>query len=62
VVGGEQRIRATLADQQISGYLNIPEGYPVLHLERKMETNRSNFVFYSSIFCETGNFYLEGTF
>ncbi len=62
VVGGEQRIRATLADEQISGYLEIAVGYPVLHLERKMETNRPNFAFYSSIYCDTGNFYLEGTF
>lgn len=62
VIGGKQKIMAIRASKEISKYLNIKEGDPVLELERKMETNRSGYCFYSSIFCNTNNFYLEGSF
>ena len=62
VIGGEQRIRAVRADKKIERNLNMKHGDPVLHLERKMETNRAGFSFYSSIYCNTNSFYLEGIF
>jgi GntR family transcriptional regulator/GntR family frlABCD operon transcriptional regulator len=62
VLGGEQKIRAISASKKISKFLNINAGDPVLHLQRKLETNRIGFFFYSSIYCDTHNFYLEGTF
>ena len=62
VIGGEQKIMAIHANLKISNYLEIKEGDPILRLERKMETNRSGYSFYSSIFCNTNNFYLEGNF
>ena len=54
--------KATTANEEIGKYLNIKPGDPVLKLERKMETNRKDYFFYSSIFCNTNDFYLEGSF
>lgn len=62
VIGGNQNIMAIRATKEIAKFLHINEGDPVLKLERKMETNRSNYSFYSSIYCNTNNFYLEGSF
>lgn len=62
VLGGQQKLMAIKANQEIGNYLKINPGDPVLKLERKIETNRLDFYFYSSIFCNTNNFYLEGSF
>mgnify|MGYP006291120631 FL=1 len=62
VKGGEQQLIATIADEKIRHHFNIPEGHPVLQLNRKMETNRMNFYFYSQVFCNTDEYVLEGTF
>jgi len=53
VKGGEQKLRAIPADPHISKHLKIPSGHPVLHLERKFDTNRIGYYFYSSIYCNT---------
>ncbi len=62
IKGGEQRIKAIEADNQIGGYLNIKPGYPVLHMERKMTTNRPELNVYSSIYCNTTEHSIYGTF
>jgi DNA-binding GntR family transcriptional regulator len=62
VIGGEQKIQALKASEEISKYLEIEVGEPVLRLDRKMVTSRPGFSFYSSIYCNTGEFYLEGNF
>lgn len=62
VTGGEQKIMAIHANKEIGNYLDIKEGDPVLKLERKMETSRSGYSYYSVIYCNTNNFYLEGSF
>ncbi len=62
VRGGEQQIIATLADEKIQKYFNIPPGHPVLQLNRKFETNRLDFYFYSQVFCNTDEYVLEGAF
>ncbi|MFO7922888.1 MAG: GntR family transcriptional regulator [Bacteroidales bacterium] len=62
IKGGEQRIRAIMADREISGYLKIKTGHPVLHLERKMVTNRPELNVYSSIYCNTTEYSIYGTF
>lgn len=62
VTGGKQRFRAITANKTISKYLKIQKEKPVLHLERKIETNRNNFVFYSSLYCNTEFNSLFGTF
>ena len=62
VTGGRQRFKAISADEKISRYLKIAKNKPILHLERKIETSRPNFVFYSSLYCNTEMYSLAGTF
>jgi GntR family transcriptional regulator/GntR family frlABCD operon transcriptional regulator len=62
VTGGRQRIRAIKASSKVSMYLNVEEGDAVLCLNRILETNRPDFRFFSEIYCNTGEFFLEGTF
>jgi GntR family transcriptional regulator/GntR family frlABCD operon transcriptional regulator len=62
VVGGRQRIRAINATKKISGYLDVVEGAAILCLQRILETNKAGFRFFSEIYCNTSDFFLEGTF
>jgi GntR family transcriptional regulator/GntR family frlABCD operon transcriptional regulator len=62
VTGGEQKIRAIPADARISRYLDLEKGHPVLHLERKFETNKPGYYFYSSIYCNTDDQAVYGIF
>jgi DNA-binding GntR family transcriptional regulator len=62
IKGGEQRIRAISPATKISRYLKLVKGQPVLHLERKMETNINGLYLYSSIFCNTGKYSIFGRF
>ncbi len=62
VTGGQQKIMAQRANDTISLYLGCAIGAPVLKLDRRMDTNRPGFCFYSTIYCNTSDFYLEGTF
>jgi len=62
VTGGEQRLKAIKADEHISKYLDVKKGHPVLHLERKIATNRIDYYFYSSIYCNTDISAIYGTF
>ena len=62
IKGGEQRIRALSADSRMASLFGIAEGSPVLHLERKLLTNRPGIIIYSSIYCNTQNHGLYGTF
>ena len=62
IKGGEQKLRAIPADEQLAGYLEIPASNPVLHLERKFDTNRPDFHVYSSIYCNTNDQAVYGIF
>lgn len=62
VTGGEQIIKAVRASKSIQEYLGVKSGAPVLHLMRKLETNRMNFNFYSFIYCDTRDRGLFGRF
>lgn len=62
ITGGRQKIRAIAAFPPIDHYLELSQGDAVLHLERIMETNRLDYRFFSSIYCSTTNYYLEGEF
>jgi DNA-binding GntR family transcriptional regulator len=62
IKGGDQRIKAIPASQKISRFLHLKKDQPVLHLERKMETNKSGLFLYSSIFCNTGKYSIFGRF
>jgi DNA-binding GntR family transcriptional regulator len=62
IKGGAQRIKAIPATPKISTLLKVKKGHPVLHLERKMETNNPNLFLYSSIFCNTEKYSIFGRF
>jgi GntR family transcriptional regulator/GntR family frlABCD operon transcriptional regulator len=60
--GGDQRIKAIPASARIGKFLRIKKDQPVLHLERKMETNSPDLFLYSSIFCNTEKYSIFGRF
>ena len=62
IKGGEQRIKAIPSSPRISKFLKIQKGEPVLHLERKLETNVTGLFLYSSIYCNTEKYSIYGTF
>jgi DNA-binding GntR family transcriptional regulator len=62
IKGGEQRIKAIPASARISKFLKIKKGEPVLHLERRLETNIAGLFLYSSIYCNTEKYSIYGTF
>jgi DNA-binding GntR family transcriptional regulator len=62
IKGGEQRIRAIKAGSEAAGHLMVRTGHPVLHMERKMVTNRPELSIYSSIYCNTEDYSIYGTF
>ncbi len=62
IKGGEQKIRAIMADEKIARHLSLKSAHPVLHLERKFDTNRPGFYIYSSIYCNTDEQAVYGLF
>jgi len=62
IKGGEQRLKAIPASSDISRFLKLKRNQPVLHLERKMETNITGLFVYSSIFCNTEKYSIFGRF
>jgi len=62
IKGGEQRIKSIPASSKISRFLHLKKDQPVLHLERKMETNNPGLFLYSSIFCNTEKYSIFGRF
>jgi len=62
IKGGEQRIKAIPATTRISRFLKLKKDQPVLHLERKMETNHEGLYLYSSIYCNTEKYSIFGRF
>lgn len=62
VKGGEQRIQAITADERIQKHFGVRKNHPILRVDRKMETNRMGFSFYSQIYCNTSDYSLIGRF
>jgi len=62
IKGGDQRIKAIPANSKIGKFLKIKKEQPVLHLERRLETNNSGLFLYSSIFCNTEKYSIFGRF
>jgi DNA-binding GntR family transcriptional regulator len=62
VRGGEQKIHAIKADEKIQCHFMVSGTHPILRLDRKLETNRSGFTFYSQVYCNTENYSLIGRF
>jgi len=62
VTGGEQKIMAITADKKIQHHFEVGKNHPILRLDRKMETNRAGFIFFSQIYCNTSDYSLIGRF
>jgi GntR family transcriptional regulator/GntR family frlABCD operon transcriptional regulator len=62
IKGGEQRIKAIRADVKISRLLQLKKDQPLLHLERRLETNNQELFLYSSIYCNTEKYSIFGRF
>lgn len=62
IKGGDQRIKAIPASFKLARFLQLKKDQPVLHLERRMETNNPDLFLYSSIFCNTEKYSIFGRF
>lgn len=62
VKGGEQKILAITADKRIQQHFQLKKNHPILRLDRKIDTNRAGFAFYSQIYCNTQDYSLTGRF
>lgn len=62
IKGGVQRIKAIPASTKISRFLHLKKDQPVLHLERRIETNNPDLFLYSSIYCNTEKYSIFGSF
>jgi GntR family transcriptional regulator/GntR family frlABCD operon transcriptional regulator len=62
ITGGEQKIRAIKSDKPTSQLLKVKKNSPVLHIQRKMTTNRPGFYIYSSLIGNTDIHAIYGTF
>ncbi|MDR0566656.1 MAG: GntR family transcriptional regulator [Prevotellaceae bacterium] len=62
VTGGTQQLFAIRADKRLQKYLQVKAGFPVLQLNRKIETTRQGFHIYSQVFCATQAYGLTGAF
>lgn len=62
VKGGEQKIYAIQADEKIQHHFGVKKNHPILRLDRKLETNRAGFSFFSQIYCNTQDYSLIGRF
>lgn len=62
IKGGEQKIHAIQANKTIQKHFDVGENHPILRLDRKLETSRIGFTFYSQLFCNTEAYSLIGRF
>jgi len=62
VKGGEQSIMAINADERIQHYFGVKKMHPILRIDRKLETNRPGFSFFSQLYCKTTDYSLTGRF
>ncbi len=62
VKGGDQKILAITADERIQEHFGVKKNHPILRVDRKMDTNRPGFSFFSQIYCNTSDYSLIGRF
>lgn len=62
VMGGEQKIWAITAGKTISKLLKLRKDSPIVHMKRKLKTNRKDLNIYSWLFCNTQNHFLHDLF
>jgi DNA-binding GntR family transcriptional regulator len=62
VKGGEQEISAIRPNEVLQKYFNVTRDHPILQINRKFETNRPDYCFYSQVLCNTEESAIYGTF
>lgn len=62
VTGGEQKIQALGAEETVANLLVVETGSPVLRLEKRIDTNKADFSFYSLLFARTDQLLLQSRF
>ena len=54
------RMKACAASEASAKKLDLPVSTPILHLQRKFETNQAGVIIYSNLYANTENYYLYG--
>ncbi|MGY4384979.1 DNA-binding GntR family transcriptional regulator [Pedobacter sp. UYP24] len=62
IVTGEQKIWAVNGDKTISKHLNIKATQPMIHMKRRLQTNTKDLNIYSSLYCNTQEYFLQDFF
>ena len=62
ILGGEQQLKAVKPSVKLRQLLKLKPGQPVLHIERKLSTNKENFNIYSSIVFNSDKHAIYGVF
>ena len=59
---GEQKIWAIHGDKNISKLLNIKTSHPIVHMKRRLQTNIKDVNIFSSVYCNTSEYFLQDYF
>ena len=59
---GEQKIWAIHGDKKISKLLDIKTSHPIVHMKRRLQTNQKDVNIFSSIYCNTAEYFLQDYF
>lgn len=62
ILGGEQKLKAIKPDDKIKQLLKLKSSQPVLHIERKLTTNKAGFNIYSTIYFNSDKHAIFGSF
>lgn len=62
ILGGEQKLKAVKPDEKIKQLLKLKPDQPVLHIERKLTTNKAGFNIYSTIYFNSEKHAIFGSF
>jgi DNA-binding GntR family transcriptional regulator len=62
IIGGEQKLRAIIPGKKIREVLKLNKGNPVLHIERKLYTDREGYNIYSTIYFNSEKHLIYGVF
>jgi len=62
IKGGNQRFKSKAANQYEANILQIAGEEAILYIEREIFTNKTDFKLYSFLYCNTANYFIEGSF
>jgi DNA-binding GntR family transcriptional regulator len=62
ITTGEQKIWAVNGDKLVSKLLNVKSAEPLVHMKRRLQTTVKDLNIYSSIYCNTQEYFLQDYF